>query len=69
MKVKNLKPYGEKWNKHQVEIILNDKHWNLDINKMYYAVNMIFNEYNEVVLDDIDLTFNLAKCWVKKRSI
>ena len=30
----DLVEYGEKWTKYQVELILNDKNWNLDIDKM-----------------------------------
>ena len=67
--VNNMKPYGMKWSIDDINIILLDKNWNLDSIEFFIISNMIFNEYNNIILDNYDLAFNLSKEWLKHNDL
>lgn len=63
--VENMKPYGMKWTMEETTRAMRDKNWNLDPVDFFVVANMLFNDYNDIVLDDIDLVLNMTKDWLR----
>ena len=67
--VENMKPYGQKWSIDETNMALRDKNWNLDPVEFYVVANMMFNDYNEIILDNVDLAFEMAKQWLTDSDV
>lgn len=67
--VENMQPYGMKWTQEETTRYLHDKNWNLDPIDFFVVVNMMFNDYNEVILDNTDLALELAKNWLQDSDV
>lgn len=67
--VENMKPYGMKWTLEETTRAMRDKNWNLDPIDFFVVANMMFNDYNDIVLDDVDLALNMAKDWLKDTDV
>lgn len=67
--VENMKPYGMKWTLEETTRAMQDKQWNLDPIEFFVVCNMIFNDYNDIVLDNVDLNLQLAREWLKDTDV
>ena len=63
--VESMKPYGQKWSMEETTRAMRDRGWNLDPIDFYVVANMMFNDYNNIVLDNVELALELAKDWLK----
>lgn len=63
--VESMKPYGQKWSMEETTRAMRDRGWNLDPVDFYVVANMMFNDYNNIVLDNVELALELAKDWLK----
>ena len=67
--VENMQPYGMKWSLEETTRYLHDKNWNLDPIDFFVVSNMMFNDYNEIILDNTDLALELAKSWLQDSDV
>lgn len=67
--VENMKPYGTKWTLEETTRELRNKNWNLEPIDFFVVANMMFNDYNDIVLDNVDLALELAKDWLKDSDV
>lgn len=59
--VHEMKPYGEHWNIEQVSNLISNGYKRAT---NYYAMNMMFNDYQEVFKDDTNKYIEMVSCWL-----
>lgn len=64
-----MKPYGMRWTIEETTRAMKDKNWNLDPVDFFVAANMMFNDYNELLSDNLDLALHLARYWLKDTDV
>lgn len=67
--VESMKPYGMRWTIEETTRAMKDKNWNLDPVDFFVAANMMFNDYNELLSDNLDLALHLARYWLKDTDV
>ena len=67
--VESMKPYGMKWTMEETTRAMKDKNWNLDPVDFFVVANMMFNDYNDIILDNVDLALNMARNWLKDSDV
>ena len=67
--VNSMKPYGMMWDLEEIKRILKDKEWDCDPINFFIISNMIFNDYNNIILFNINLVFDLTKQWLNINDI
>lgn len=67
--VESMKPYGMKWTMEETTRAMKDKNWNLDPVDFFVVANMMFNDYNDIILDNTDLALEMAKYWLTDSDV
>lgn len=67
--VESMKPYGMKWTIEETTRAMKDKNWNLDPVDFFVVANMMFNDYNDIILDNTDLALEMAKHWLTDSDV
>ena len=67
--VESMKPYGMKWTMEETTRAMKDKNWNLDPVDFFVVANMMFNDYNDIILDNTDLALEMAKHWLTDSDV
>ena len=63
--VNNMKPVGQHWSIPEAEEIILNKGYLLDKINFYTVINMMYNDNHNIVKDNDDLAFELAKNWLE----
>lgn len=61
--VHHMRPYGEKWSIEETTQLLSDK--TIDKNEWYAVMNMMWNDYREVLGEGVDNYKKLSTAWFK----
>lgn len=63
--VASMKPVGMHWTMDETTSAMRDRGWNLDPVEFFVVANMIFNDYNDLIADDAEMTLKMAKDWLQ----
>lgn len=63
--VKGMSPYHEHWTIEQTYEAMQNLNYNLDKIEFYVVANMMYNDYYNIVKDDVTLALKLAHDWLK----
>jgi len=62
--VENMKPVGEHWNIEQIQSAIQSLGYNVDVIDFYAVVNMIYNDFNNLVKDNEEMCLKMAYDWL-----
>ena len=62
--VNNMKPVGEHWNMDQTTAAKENLGYNVDNVDFYVVANMMYNDYNDLVVENEELALKLANDWL-----
>lgn len=62
--VKGMQPIGEHWTILETNEVLNKLSYTLNHVDFYVVMNMIYNDYYDIVKDDDNLTVKIALDWL-----
>lgn len=63
--VECMKPIGEHWTMEETTSVLNRLNYMLNPTEFYVVMNMMYNDYNDIVADNDELTIKLTKDWLR----
>ena len=66
--VESMLPYGMKWSMEETTQVMRDKGLNFEPVEFYVVMNMIFNDYNNIVLDNLDTAVEMTKDWLNDKD-
>lgn len=66
--VKTMEPMGKHWTIEETTKVMDNIGYSLDKQDFYIVANMMYNDYYDLIKDNEELAFKLAKDWLNDKD-